>query len=185
MLAGRARSAWVAALLVLAGCTALAGLDGDYTLGKESASSGSVANATAASAGGSSASVGSAATTGSGAAPAGGFGGAATGGAGGSPTVSCDSQYGGIMGYIFCSETATTCDFRALLNAQSSCSEQCTSSGGECIDAFANGDGTCNHNSVVGCTYATATDLVCLCSKGCGGGPPCSAGLQCISGSCT
>jgi hypothetical protein len=114
------------------------------------------------------------------------------GGAGGSPqsssasagggTPNCDAQYGDATNYVACLEDAMVCEFNAEAQNES-CSDICEARGGECIEVF-NDNGPCGHGQQLTCNTQNFVSLICVCSKGCGGGPPCSASQTCNNGNC-
>jgi hypothetical protein len=84
----------------------------------------------------------------------------------GAPASSCDEQYGGAEGYMFCSETRTSCTFVAVGNMSISCSDICGMFGGTCVSA--------NFNDVDPCTISEPgatcegidfNDALCECTK--------------------
>lgn len=116
-----------------------------------------------------------------GAGGAGGAGGMA-GGGGAPPILSCTQQYGMAPNYIPCVETPTVCEY-GTTTQQFSCAQQCTFYGGECLDAF-NNQGMCGHGAQLTCTTTGFSTLICVCSRGCGGGPPCGMGQTCTNSVC-
>lgn len=74
------------------------------------------------------------------------------------------------------------CEFGA--NAQTeSCQQICADRGGECLDAF-NNQGQCGHGSQLSCSTTNFDSVICVCSRGCGGGPACGAAQTCANGMC-
>lgn len=122
---------------------------------------------------------------GSGAAPMGGAGGAGgAGGSGGSVPVTCADQYGQAPEFLLCTESATECEFNTE-NSQS-CDVRCSTYGGECLDAWSNFPASCNSDGQnINCAFDDHNDVVCVCSLGCGAGPPCPVGQTCSGGNCT
>ncbi|HMR10006.1 MAG TPA: hypothetical protein PKA88_29715, partial [Polyangiaceae bacterium] len=111
--------------------------------------------------------------------------GGATGGTGGGPNLpSCADTYCSIPGVgQVCAQTAVSCDLR--YNATTaSCAKICTDGGGVCINAY-NNSGTCGRGSEIGCANSTFGSAICVCSRGCGSGPPCSGTQTCQSGTCS
>jgi hypothetical protein len=161
---------------LLGACEALLGL-GEPTL-LETAPGGGGANGAASSAGGGGAAAGGAP------APASGSGAGAGGsaGGGGGPTVDCDEQYGAVPGYLPCPLDACSFVFLSMDGQKGTCYSVCKLHGGECLGAWKNTG--CKLMDPVPCTFGGSYDLVCHCSAGCGGGPPCSSGT-CNGGKCT
>lgn len=128
-----------------------------------------------------------------GAGGSGGLGGAGKGGtagAGGSAGASvllgsCGKQYGTVQFYKLCKENATECHIVAANKVQS-CKVVCGSNGGECLDAYDNvdTDPTCGQSTPANCDFTGWYEIVCVCSKGCGSGPPCKYPATCVSGTC-
>lgn len=181
-----------AALGLVVGCTTIAGLDGDYVIGEEGGSAGAgppssaawgADNASSAASGVAGGTAGSASVAGTGGAGVGGVGGTGAGGAGGGPPASCDAQYLLAYGYQYCSETTASCTFRVITAQAASCDDVCSMFGGECLGAFDNGQ-PCQVLGPVSCSYDMFGDIMCECSRGCGGGAPCSNGQSCQNGGC-
>jgi hypothetical protein len=126
----------------------------------------SAASATAASTGGAAGATGS--TTSS----------ASSGGSGG---VSCDMQYGTAPSYLACIESQV-CEFNASVDG-TSCAQICSDHGGECLYTFQN-QGDCGHGTRLACDFTDNQTIICVCSHGCGSGPPCRAPDMCTAGSC-
>jgi hypothetical protein len=95
---------------------------------------------------------------------------------------SCDSQYMGGPGYYFCSQTGAICSMGASLNG-TTCNEICEDGGGECEGGF-NNQGQCGLGQNIGCNGSGLNTAICLCSRGCGGGPACPSGQTCNNGQC-
>jgi hypothetical protein len=110
-------------------------------------------------------------------------GGQGTGGAGGGIVYTCDSQYGSIPGYHYCSATLTQCFFEADTTT-TSCGSHCQTRGGICLSE-GTGIGGCKAGVGVGCDSTVDTVTYCSCSRGCGNGPPCSSGQTCDGSSCS
>jgi hypothetical protein len=122
---------------------------------------------------------------GGGAGAAGGSGAAGgTGNAGGGATrPTCTEQYGGLPRFLLCKESAAECEVNVANDV--SCDDQCESVGGECLSAWDSNMGTCNANdNNVDCQHIGFTDLVCVCSRGCGTGAACDGGDTCVDGAC-
>ena len=98
--------------------------------------------------------------------------------------IDCDSQYsGGTVGYYLCAQTADICDF-GFNNGQVSCGTVCQTHGGECLGMF-NNNGECGHSQTnYGCGSVGFQTSICVCTRGCGGNPPCGNGQTCVNGSC-
>ncbi|MBW2454071.1 MAG: hypothetical protein JRI68_06160, partial [Deltaproteobacteria bacterium] len=90
--------------------------------------------------------------------------------------IDCTSQYsGGTAGFYLCAQTAEICDF-GFNNSTDSCDTVCQSHGGECLGMF-NNNGQCGHSQTnYGCGYTGFSTAICVCSRGCGGNPPCGNG---------
>jgi hypothetical protein len=99
---------------------------------------------------------------------------------------SCGKQYGAVQFYKLCMENATECHVMAA-NMVQSCKVVCGSNGGECLDAYDNvdTDPTCGHSTQSNCDFTGWYEIVCVCSKGCGSGPPCKYPSTCLSGTCS
>ena len=98
--------------------------------------------------------------------------------------VDCADQYDIAPGYLFCRENADFCEFRASTRSGGSCESVCQEHHGECLEAFSNGDELCVGLSVQSCGFDSASDMVCRCSRGCGGAAPCQDGQSCTVGMC-
>lgn len=98
--------------------------------------------------------------------------------------VPCDDQYGAVVGYEPCDETASSCTFAMFEPDQPSCAALCGAQGGECIRAEDSDDGTCATSGPAGCESGGHESLRCECSRGCGGGPPCAEAETCVEGVC-
>jgi len=98
--------------------------------------------------------------------------------------IDCTSQYsGGTAGYYLCAQTAEICDF-GFNNATNSCDTVCQTHGGECLGMF-NNQGQCGHSQTnYGCNYTGFSTAICVCTRGCGGNPPCGNGQTCQNGNC-
>ncbi len=100
--------------------------------------------------------------------------------------IACDAQYQGSPGYgAVCTQGADACQLSANLTV-ASCNAICEAGGGECLDAY-NDDGSgCGYSQFpqIGCNTSTLMSAVCVCSRGCGQGPPCSNNQDCINGQC-
>ena len=95
----------------------------------------------------------------------------------------CEMQYGGQTGYThMCYPGDGVCEFGAT-TWQTTCSQICLGAGGECLDAY-NNQGLCGFDSDLNCQAFGFMDLVCVCSRGCGGGPACQQGQVCNNGQC-
>jgi hypothetical protein len=85
-----------------------------------------------------------------------------------------------------CSDANNQCELAYDATA-ASCSSVCQAGGGECLGAFNDvNNQTCqtNPNQPVSCTSQLITTGVCVCSQGCGNGPPCSMTQICLLGNC-
>lgn len=72
-------------------------------------------------------------------------------------------------------------------STQMSCSALCQTGGGECLGAFNDiNDQMCaiNPNAPYSCFSQQLSSVICICSKGCGNGPPCAAQETCFNGQC-
>ena len=98
--------------------------------------------------------------------------------------VQCEVQYsGGTQGVYLCMQTPDICDF-GFNNSQASCAKVCADHGGECQAMF-NNQNQCGHSQQnYGCDYVGFQTAICVCSRGCGGGPPCGNGQVCENGQC-
>ena len=95
----------------------------------------------------------------------------------------CGMQY---PNHKVCSDDNGQCalDYNAT---QQSCAAVCQGGGGECLGAYNDlQNQTCQIDSgqPVSCTSTQFQSAICICSQGCGNGPPCG-GLQiCVNGNC-
>jgi hypothetical protein len=112
-------------------------------------------------------------------------GGGGPGGSGGAPATGCTGQYGHVPFFILCSETQMVCSFYAHVEPQS-CADLCASGGGECLLVYNNLNDMagCMTENTVSCDELTLLDAICVCSFGCGSGPPCQASQTCMGGTC-
>jgi len=126
----------------------------------------------------------------------GGAGGASggAGGTGGTATLpTCAALYGGVTGTLqVCDTTSSKCTLAVDTDPNDGdsgqpCSTICTDGGGECLQAFDNGASQCAVDTADArpCTDATMSEGICVCSRGCGSGPPCAGGKKCKAGTCT
>ena len=79
------------------------------------------------------------------------------------PSSACEVQYGGVSGVQFCSSTASSCTFRALLNGTMSCSDVCSANGGSCITQYGNGS-ACEQRGEESCDDVGSVDDICVCT---------------------
>ena len=99
------------------------------------------------------------------------------------PTApSCQSQYNGFPGYYFCAQTGDLCTMGANLNG-TTCNQICAAGGGECEGGY-NNNGQCGLGQNIGCNGTGLQTAICVCSRGCGGGPACPNGQTCNNGQC-
>jgi len=98
----------------------------------------------------------------------------------------CDATYtaGDIGGYADCGGDTTTCTI-AYNSTMNTCTEICEAAGGECYLAFNNVTAACDiaWGEPIDCDFDSYTGAVCICSRGCGTGDPCSSGT-CTDGEC-
>jgi len=95
---------------------------------------------------------------------------------------SCAGQYSGGPGYYLCEEDVF-CQIGANVSA-TTCDEICEDGGGECIDAY-NNDNMCGLGQPYGCGNTQGFNtVICICSRGCGTGAPCSGNQTCVNGQC-
>lgn len=95
---------------------------------------------------------------------------------------SCESQYAGGPGYYFCAQTGALCTMGASL-VSTTCNTICAEGGGECEGGY-NNDGQCGLGQNIGCNGSGLGTAICLCSRGCGGGPACPNNQICNNGQC-
>jgi hypothetical protein len=50
---------------------------------------------------------------------------------------------------------------------------------------FHNNAGTCGLGQAAACDSTTWGTAICICSHGCGSGPPCTGGQTCSGGTCS
>ncbi len=155
---------WVGASLLVA-CEGLLGLDGNrYERDSDPTTSnggqgGNTSTGGKAGAGGGSGGSGNSGNNGG------------TNGSGGSGVVTCTSQYGDAPGFQVCQENETACHFETTTMLQ--CGQLCEARGGRCYQPFGSGP-PCENISYGGDCYQTPpTPGGCVCSVGCGDGPPC------------
>ncbi|MCC6903072.1 MAG: hypothetical protein IT377_29145 [Polyangiaceae bacterium] len=155
---------------------------------------GNAGGASGAGGGGGTGAGGSGGTGGGGTGGVGGAGGAGGGGGtgGGTTLPSCNALYGSLAGALqVCDATAAQCTLAVDTDpndgdAGQTCGALCAGGGGECLKAFDNGAGQCvlDTTDPRPCTDATMSEGICVCSRGCGSGPPCSGGKKCKAGTC-
>jgi hypothetical protein len=105
---------------------------------------------------------------------------AGAGGEGGAPVaVACGAQY---VGLVLCAEDVTSCSVIGPTAFVLGCDVICAGAGGECQAAFDNSG--CTIGRRVACDFTGYADTLCVCSRGCGGGPPCVLPAACTSGVC-
>jgi hypothetical protein len=105
------------------------------------------------------------------------------GGSGGSGTVpTCEAQYGDAPSYAFCVENALVCEFRTNISMMS-CGEICADRGGECLQVY-DPQPNCDHGGQSDCTMVSNATMICVCSRGCGGDPPCVSPDVCTNSTC-
>ncbi len=129
---------------------------------------------------------GGGAPVGGGGAPVGG-GGAPVGGggSGGGTTIpDCQTTYGSLNGVSqVCLETDSVCELAFSATTQT-CTQICSQGGGVCQGVFNNAPGACGHAQPSTCDNNFFNDGVCVCSRGCGNGPPCPGNQVCNGGQC-
>lgn len=97
--------------------------------------------------------------------------------------ISCEDQYNAHPSVNFtCNQSGGVCDLNASILTQS-CTTICQARGGACINAF-NDQMQCGHGQELGCDYVGFQEVVCVCTRGCGGNPPCSSNQKCENGVC-
>jgi hypothetical protein len=102
----------------------------------------------------------------------------------GGGTTTCDSQYGGVAGYQLCAAKPTTCEFNVDLNQSTSCGAVCGAVGGACVLTLDNGTACEYLGPTQDCAFTGYGNAVCVCSLGCGVGPPCDTNKACTGGIC-
>jgi hypothetical protein len=104
-------------------------------------------------------------------------------------TPDCKTLYGSTVGFSLCTESATACEF-AINQMQNTCASACAKAGGQCVASFNDvNNNTCQKPQVpslaqLSCGSNNFKSAICICSRGCGGGPPCPAGQSCKAGTC-
>jgi hypothetical protein len=89
--------------------------------------------------------------------------------------------YGGINGVAaLCLQTDTVCELAFSAVAQS-CAMICAQGGGVCQAVYNNDPGQCGHGQQLTCNNTSLNDAVCICTRGCGSGPPCPGNQVCNS----
>jgi hypothetical protein len=99
---------------------------------------------------------------------------------------SCEELYGAMAQVLeMCGDTGTECSLR-VTTANFSCDQICRQGGGEC-SAYHNDEPaeTCGLGDAYGCAYTGHLSAICICSHGCGDGPPCQAPASCNNGFCS
>lgn len=101
----------------------------------------------------------------------------------------CKLLYGGATNYQLCYESTNTCEFGMQTQNGPSCGETCAKGGGECVGMVNDiNNQACNkQNSIPNagqCANVSYSSAVCICTRGCGAGPPCTGGMVCSQGSC-
>lgn len=78
---------------------------------------------------------------------------------------SCDDLYGSAPGYVYCAETAISCEFSANTNG-GDCNDLCLSLGGICLEAYDNADPVCMRRPEFGddC-FTDRGNEICICSR--------------------
>ncbi len=96
----------------------------------------------------------------------------------------CDKQYmANTAGYQLCWQGAD-CGF-AFNSTIKSCAAVCAANGGECTATYNDqGDQKCTIGTKESCLTMQFNSAVCVCSRGCGNGPPCGANQKCTNGQC-
>ena len=106
-----------------------------------------------------------------------------SGGSGGGGMVpTCEAQYGDAPSYEFCAENALVCEFRTNITMMS-CADICADRGGECLEVYDPQPG-CNHGGMSDCNLVSNATMICVCSRGCGGDPPCESPDVCMNSTC-
>jgi hypothetical protein len=95
----------------------------------------------------------------------------------------CGMQY---PNHKVCSDDNGQCalDYNAT---QLSCAALCQGGGGECLGAFNDVQNqTCqiDQGAPLSCTSMQFQTAICICSQGCGNGPPCLILQTCVNGTC-
>lgn len=158
--------------------------------------SGGASGGTGGASGGTGASGGSGGAGGGSGGAGGGSGGAGggSGGTGGTNALAtCELLYGTVIGTLqVCQQFASKCVLsvdtdQADGDPGQPCSTLCAAAGGECLEAADNGASLCAIDLADPrpCTDATMSEGICVCSRGCGSGNPCTGGKQCKSGVCS
>ena len=82
------------------------------------------------------------------------------------PPPPCNTKYGsvGISGYLYCSETSTTCRFFFSAGATMSCDTACAQGGGSCVAAEYDSNNGCAVSGPATCGELHG-DAVCTCSR--------------------
>lgn len=111
--------------------------------------------------------------------------------AGTPPLPTCEELYTGVTGVLqVCGEDGQGCQLSADTDPDDGdpgqhCTAICAAAGGECKGSFDNGASVCEADPTDErpCTDDTLSEGVCVCSRGCGEGPPCRSG-SCVQGQC-
>ena len=103
-------------------------------------------------------------------------------GCGDGGAATCVQQYALATGYVGCGGTPGKCSF-VIDNTAKSCAQVCADYGGTCL-AAAHSDGGCATVASAQCADIGNQTLMCECSQGCTGGPPCAPPLVCTNGGC-
>jgi hypothetical protein len=108
-----------------------------------------------------------------------------------SAVPTCSDLYASVIGVNeVCQDLGGKCPLAADTNANDgdpgqSCEAICQEGGGECIEVLDDGVDSCTGaNPSYSCFVSDQSNVVCYCSKGCGGGPPCPWPKVCSSSQC-
>jgi hypothetical protein len=103
------------------------------------------------------------------------------------PTLpTCEDQYDALDGvFDVCGQNGEVCE--VAFGNGGTCNGVCGRSGTQCITVYNNAQGTICQRSQQGqfsCDQP-ANSAICLCTRGCGSGPPCPGDQICLGGMCT
>jgi hypothetical protein len=102
----------------------------------------------------------------------------------------CDALYGNATNYQLCYQSANSCEFAIQTQNSQSCGTVCSKGGGECVGLVndVNNQPCTKPNNYIPnadqCNNTNFNSAVCICTRGCGGAPACTAGKTCNNGTC-
>ncbi len=95
----------------------------------------------------------------------------------------CETQFQGTPSFVdVCGQNGEVCD---IAFTTSTCNSICRAAGTECLQMFNNAMGTTCEPAQNHTCSTFAASAICLCSRGCGSGQPCTAPQSCVNGTCS